>query len=205
MLSNLTKLSNQESQSTGNVIYDDAKSVLAFYSRLKIVIPSVIIIIVSIFFIIYGIRLIFSDESNIKSEKVKITKIINTNNLTKMCQDKVIKTTYNNKNTSSTSEKTVYNCIIYFNLFGKERMIQVIDSPITYVLGQEITVWYDNNNINKELLLSYYSLKQYKYMFILGGLLVIPLVLCLNYVLYYNDRLAMGLGVVGIADQILGR
>jgi hypothetical protein len=42
-------------------------------------------------------------------------------------------------------------------------------------------------------------------MFILGGLLVIPLVLCLNYVLYYNDRLAMGLGVVGIADQILGR
>ena len=204
MLNNLTKLTNNTSDKTD--LYDDAKSALAFFARIKIIIPSVLIIIVSIFFIIYGFRLIFTDESNIKSEQVQITKIINSNDLTKMCQDKVIKTTYNNRNSSySTSEKTVYNCIIYFNLFGKERMIQVIDSSITYVLGQNINVWYDNNNIDKELLLSYYSLKQYRYMFILSGILIIPLVIFANYIIFNNNRLAMGLGVVSIADGILNK
>ena len=106
MKNNLSKL--DENKPT---MYDDAKSALAFYSRLRFMIPSIIIIIISIIVFIYGIKLMFKDDSNIKSTQVNITKIINSNDLTKSCQDKIIKTTFNNRNDSVTSEKTVYNCV----------------------------------------------------------------------------------------------
>jgi len=200
MKNNLSKLNENNP-----TMYDDAKSALAFYSRLRFMIPSIIIIIISIIFFIYGIKLMFKDDSNIKSTKVNITKIINSNDLTKSCQDKIIKTTFNNKKDSVTSEKTVYNCVIYFNLFGNERMIHILDSPNNYVIGQEITIWYDNNNINNDLLLYYYSLKKYRYIFILQSIIIIPLVIFINNLIYNNDRLAMGLGVFDIMNSFFNR
>ena len=182
-------------------MYDDAKSALVFFSRFKIVIPSIILIIVSVIFIIYGIKLIFKDESKIKSTKVVITKIVNSNDLTKSCQDKIIKIS----SKDNVHETTVYNCNIFFNLLGIEKNIQVSDSPTNYILGQEITVWYDETNINDTPMLSYISLRPYRYMFILGGLLLIPIIIYFNYILFHNDRLAMGLGVVNIADRLLNR
>jgi hypothetical protein len=204
-ISNLAKLTNNNLTDTKSTMYDDAKSALAFYSKMRFLIPSVIIILISFMFIIYGIKLLFADDSNIKSSKVSITKIINSNNLTQTCQDKVLKTTTYNRKQSEVSEKTVYNCIIYFNLFGKERMKQINDSNKNYIIGQEIIIWYDEDNIDNELLLYYNSLIPYRYLFILGGIVIIALIILANYALFNNDRLAMGLGVFDIASSLLNR
>ena len=203
MINNLSKLNDNISNDKAS-IYNDAKSALAFYSRLKFIIPSIIIIIISIIIFIYGIKLIYKDESNIKSTKVNITKIVNSNDLTKSCQDKIIRTTFNDDKKSRVSENTVYNCIIYFNLFGNERMIHILDSDKNYSIGEEITIWYDNSNMN-ELLLSYYSLKKYKYIFISQLFIIIPLILCINYIIYNNERLALGLGVYDIINNIFNK
>jgi hypothetical protein len=201
-MNNLAKLSDNPKSSD---MYSDAKDALAFFSRIRLLIPSVIIVIVAFIFIIYGFKLIGTDDSYMVPTKVSITKILNSNNLTNMCQDKVLLTTKNDKYSSYSSQKTVYNCIIYVNLFNKERAIQVNDYPTNFVVGNEINIWYDKRYIDNELLLYYNSLRQYRYYFIGGGLLVIPLVIYVNYIVFNNDRLAMGLGVFDIANSLLRR
>lgn len=204
-MKNLAKLSDNTKPDFKSEMYSDAKNALAFFSRIRLLIPSVIIIIVAFIFIVYGIKLIGTDDSNIVPTKVVITKILNSNDLTHMCQDKVILTTTNNKYRSESTQKTVYNCVIYFNLFNNLRSIHVNDYPTNFVVGQEINIWYDKRYIDNELLLYYNSLRQYRYYFIGGGLLVIPLVIYINYIVLNNDSLAMGLGVFDIANSLLGR
>jgi len=165
-------------------IYSNAKDALAFFSRMRLLIPSIIIVVIAFLFIIYGTKLMYIDDSFMVPAKVSITKIVNSNNSTQMCQDKVLLSTTNDRYGSYSNQKTVYNCIIYFNLFNKERTIHVNDYPTSFVVGQEINVWYDNRNIDNDLLLYYNSLKQYLIVILLIILFIILLVILLVILLF---------------------
>jgi energy-coupling factor transporter transmembrane protein EcfT len=157
---------------------------------------SLFISIIGFVLFIYGIKLYFTDESNWKKTNVLVTKIKSNNN--KTCD----KDTLTNKFNNGMTQRTVYNCMLHVNYNNKEVILQVQDSPTNYLVGKNISVWYDSNNPDEDLFLNKILLSKMWSVFLFGGLLLAILGLIFAYYIFKSDNLSAILGTGALVNDI---
>jgi hypothetical protein len=177
-------LANVQQSSTFDNIGKGAYTGMVLYGKFQ-TIGTIIIGILGIMCLIYGIKLFFTNESNWKSETVIITKITSNNNIS--CdKDKLIST--NSKNNTTTS--LIYNCGIYFQFNNKEVFKQISNSSINYNVGENIIIYYDINNPNKDPEINKIFMSKYWWIFTLVGLILTIFGFLITYIILYNDDAA---------------
>jgi len=192
-IKNLSKLNNNQ---CGGMKIEEG---LSLWGRINIIIPSIMMIIVGIFLVIYGITVRIQDEPKIIQKKVKITKILNVNDFEKSCKPSIMTTSTSGRRSSSTRSYTAYNCVIYFNVDGTEKHINIKDSIKNYMEGDEITVWHDMDK--NAYMINYYSFKKYWFLFIIIGLVLIGLTLSFVKYVWSNNTAATVAGLIDISNR----
>jgi len=170
-------------QSLGEIGYNGS----VLYGKFQGLLAGVLCIIGLVLFL-FGIKLFFTNESNWKQKHVTIKKVSSSNN--KTCDKDILTNKYDN----NTTQHTVYNCMIHVDFNGKDVILQVLDSPNNYIVGQNMLVWYDLNNVDQDPIINKILLSKMWWMFLLGGLILFILSFMFVYFIMKNDNFSAIVG-----------
>ena len=160
----------------------------------------VFLFLIGIYLVIYGIKLLNTDESNWKSSQVVITKVDSTDN--KTCNSTVLTSSNSTKRGVNTNQHLVYNCYIHYMFNNKEIVSQIINSSTNYIVGQTITVYYDTNNMNNDPILNKIYMSKYWWIFILIGLAMMVMFGSISYCIYFNTTCSSIFGGLFLWDSL---
>jgi len=160
----------------------------------------VLLFLLGIYLVIYGIKLLNTDESNWKSSEVVITKVDSTDN--KTCNSTIITSSNSTKNGVNTNQRLIYNCYIHYMFNNKEIISQVINSSTNYIVGQTITVYYDTNNMNDNPILNKVFMSKFWGVFVLIGLIMMVIFGSVSYCIYFNTTCSSIFGGLFLWDAL---